>query len=207
MDSPNAELFEQALHFLRNFEPQVAGTENDRLESAEQLAKYALAFLNELGRYLKGQNWSDESISDLKGETLLRLIKYPPEIPGGNPTLFRGWLRATLLSRVAERLGQVVRRRNSLGREMSLEANNDGSSGYAAFVPAVFDDQTFLWNLDLELALLELAPRDRRIYELRFRESKEPDEIADLVGVNVSTIRRRIKAIDKRLRQSLGQDS
>ena len=58
-------------------------------------------------------------------------------------------------------------------------------------------------DMDLQHALDSLQPKDKAVVELRFYEDKKLDEIAQILGENVSTIKSRLYRSMKKLKMQL----
>lgn len=61
-------------------------------------------------------------------------------------------------------------------------------------------------NVDLQHALESLPPKDKAVVELRFYEDRKLEEIAEIIGENVNTVKSRLYRSMKKLRLQLEEE-
>lgn len=78
--------------------------------------------------------------------------------------------------------------------------------GNSAGMPSELSYEDSYEDFDLQKALNSLSPEDKLIVELRFFEDRKIDEIAEILGENVSTIKSRLYRSLKKLRVKLNEN-
>jgi RNA polymerase sigma-70 factor (ECF subfamily) len=116
---------------------------------------------------------------------------------------------STWLTRIAINTCLDLLRKNSRRGEVADEPDDDGGPSMLELVP---DDQVGPETRTMQrqaLGLLaghelELPPRQREIFRLRFYAEMELEEIAEALGVHVGTVKTQLHRAVHRLREKLG---
>jgi RNA polymerase sigma-70 factor (ECF subfamily) len=108
---------------------------------------------------------------------------------------FEPWLFRILLNQ-CRTLGAKRRRRDQTFVPYGVESG-------AAPAPSGTELQ---WQVDVQGALMRLAPEAREALLLKFVEDKSYEDMADLTGVGVSALKMRVKRAREQLRAYLRED-
>lgn len=141
---------------------------------------------------------NEEDARDLVQETFLRAIRALDRFDLSRP--FRNWI-----FRIAQNLAIDHLRRNRI-RTVSLDADEDDPNGLRPPVladegPGPEEDHEQVW-LQGRLAELvaSLPPEYRTVVHLRHREQLAYEEIAEVLGVPLGTVKARLHRAHRRLR-------
>ncbi len=148
--------------------------------------------------------WGKETAEDLCQETFMRAFRGLPAFQGGSK--FKTWL-----FRIATHVGITeIRKRRALkraGRTWSIHGDED--RGLPAFDPvSSTQEPSEALSKTEELAQLRLAidsipPLWRTVLVLRDQEGRSYEEISEILGVPVGTVRSRLHRARSRVREAL----
>jgi RNA polymerase sigma-70 factor (ECF subfamily) len=133
--------------------------------------------------------------SDVVQETLLKVHEAFPQFRGTSEQEWMTWLRTILVRNIADLERKVLRRRQAVGRERSLEATMDRSSAMLRnLVPAQGptpsqEAQRRELGALVADALAELEPEDREVVILRNLHELEWGEIGERTGRSADAAR------------------
>jgi RNA polymerase sigma-70 factor (ECF subfamily) len=147
-----------------------------------------------LGRML-GHRARAETVEDLAQETFLRVFRELRRFePGGSARL------STWILTIATRLAiDELRRRSRAPEVVEL---SDAVAAPAAKVEATAEER--LLGLAVARAAEALAPEHRAVFVLRAYHDLDYDEIAEVTGCEVGTVKSRLARARERLREALG---
>jgi len=161
--------------------------EHDSSATAELFDRFAPAIRRTLARFIGSDN--PES-SDLLHDTFLRVVQRLHQLR--NPAALDGWLRSVAAFRAREWLR--ARKRMELPKLPAATTDQ----------PAVSASPEARQAVRALYRLLDRFPEDERvIFLLRFVEERKLTEIAGTCRASVSTIKRRIKRVERRFRNAL----
>jgi RNA polymerase sigma-70 factor (ECF subfamily) len=133
----------------------------------------------------------DSDVDDLVQDTFIEALGHLDRLR--EPQAFAGWVRSILIHRA----GKLIRRRRLLDR-LGLRRgalNVDLDSLIAKSAPA-----DVVSELRAVYALIQRMPAELRIaLVLRKVEGHSLEEIAELTGVSLATVKRRVSAAEKQL--------
>jgi RNA polymerase sigma-70 factor, ECF subfamily len=160
---------------------------NDAGAAAELFDRFAPAIRRTLARIIGSDN--SES-SDLLHDTFLRAVQRLHQLR--NPAALAGWLQSVAAFRAREWLR--ARKRMELA---SLPAATTDA-------PAVLAPPEARQAVGALYQLVDRLPeKERVIFQLRFVEQRKLAEIAGTCRASVSTIKRRIQRVERRVRKAL----
>ena len=132
----------------------------------------------------------DPESSDLLHDTFLRAVEHVRRLQ--NPLALKGWLFGIAVFTAKEWL----RTRKRMGYPQPPAAESDRAAVSAS--PEAREAVRALYQA------LDTFPEDERVvFVLRFVEKMEHAELADTLGISISTVRRRIKRAERRFRSAL----
>ena len=145
-----------------------------------------------LGYYLRRLTGSDAAADDVQQEVWLTVIRNLPRLK--SPEAFTVWLWRIARSKAMNRLAGEH-------RHVPLEDQ-------AADLPEAHEDEPFSPQdaARVHAGIAKLSPEHRDVLLLRFMEELSYEEIADVVGCSVGTVRSRIHYAKCALRQQLEND-
>jgi RNA polymerase sigma factor (sigma-70 family) len=160
----------------------------------DQLVKRATA-------HLQGERWLSETVSDLRQETLTRLIQALPQFRGETPEEFAAWVRAAVHSAKLDlaRLEHTAKRGGGCAALSLDEVASDDSQSRARPLEPSDKSGSVSVHVGILQALAALTKEDRALLALRYDEGLTNQEIAARLACNEATIRRRLRRIHQTL--------
>jgi RNA polymerase sigma-70 factor (ECF subfamily) len=171
--------------------PLASGGSRERL--AELYAEYAHFVAWFASRLLTRQDEVDDMVQEvfLIAATNLDGLSDPPKI--------RGWLKTVTLRRA----GRLLRWKRVRAR-FGIAAGMAGSEAWIASPDASPEDRAALREV---LSVLDKLAVDLRIaWSLRHLHKESLEDIAELVGCSLATVKRRIAAAEARIHEELADD-
>ena len=144
--------------------------------------------------------------SDLVQQTFLEAQKDLPRFRGSTPEALRAWMRRLLLNNLANFRRDLQRARRRVSREVTIDPGDSSTVG--AGPPAGTSSPSAALKRDEQTLALERAveslPEDyRRVIELRYRQERSFEDIADLMQRSPNAVRklwaRAIEALQQEL--------
>ncbi len=125
--------------------------------------------------------WHEEDARDIVQESFLKIFRELDKLQSA--AKFEGWAKRIVVNTAVTHLRQQKRMPTfALEREDLLTENNTAPSHSSD------DDDTTAWTVGLvKKALQELAPGYRTVISLYLLEGYDHQEIADILGISVST--------------------
>ena len=150
--------------------------------------------------------WGKETAEDLCQETFMRAFRGLPAFQGG--AKFKTWL-----FRIATHVGITeIRKRRALkrsGRTWSIHGDEDRGLPSIEPVSSTEDPSEALSKAEelvqLRMAIDSIPPLWRSVLVLRDQEGRSYEEISEILGVPVGTVRSRLHRARSRVREALGQ--
>lgn len=179
----------------------------DRKAFEEFYYLYAQGFGRFLMKMLKQRDWVDEAVNDVMLTVWQLAERYDPE---------RGRL-STWLFGVAHNKGLKILERARRQQEDSLEEypgeidseEEDASDAYDCAAPSASGPERVVmgWELAdaMSWAFLKLSANHRSVIELCFTEDRSYQEIADIMGCPINTVKTRVFHARKRLAELLAR--
>ncbi len=148
--------------------------------------------------------WGNETAEDLCQETFMRAFHGLPAFQGGSK--FKTWL-----FRIATHVGITeIRKRKALkrsGRTWSIHGDEDKGISSIDPVSSAQDPSDALLKEEalncLRLAIDSIPPLWRSVLVLRDQEGKSYEEISEILGLPVGTVRSRLHRARSRVREAL----
>lgn len=140
-------------------------------------------------RMLGSRADAEEAVQDTFVRAHRSLARYEEQ------SRFGPWLFRILINQVRT-LGAKRRRRERTFVPFSVEAGA---------TPAA-DTAELQWQVDVQGALMRLAPDAREALLLKFVEDRSYEDMADITGVGVSALKMRVKRAREQLRAFLRED-
>lgn len=143
---------------------------------------------------------SAEDAEEIAQETFAKAFRHLGQVWGRDPDSLGPWLRRICINNSISHLRSAKRR----GRGLLVPLDDilhEPPSREASPEDRLYIAQAWA---RLDLAVAKLSPRQRMIFDLRFRQHKDLKEIAELVGCTEGNIKTHSMRILAKLRRRLG---
>lgn len=137
----------------------------------------------------------DAEVEDIVQEVFLNVFERLDQLD--DPDSFGGWLKTTTI-RLAWQIGRKRKRRARLGLVTSAAVDPD------RIISSEASPETKVALRKALLQLRKLSPDLRIIWSLRKIEEYQLDEIAEVMNISRSTVKRRLAAAERRLKEGAG---
>jgi RNA polymerase sigma-70 factor (ECF subfamily) len=153
-----------------------------KLDARETIAAFILANRDSLYRLAYSYVGNKEDAMDILGDTICKALSSARSLK--NPAVVKAWIFRIAVNSALD----FLRKRR---RDLYLESD------------AVASESDMYQDIDLQTALARLSTRNRTIIALRFYEDMKIEEIAEVLGENINTIKTALYSSLRRLRVEL----
>ena len=138
--------------------------------------KYYYTVLNVCKKYIRNLHEAE----DLTQDILLKLMNKVDTFKGKSPAQFSSWVKMVSKNSVID---SIRKRRDTT--DISEDKLNNLNSYFIN--TDVIDNFSEVMSNDINLAISNLSPKYKKVFQLYYIENYSHNEIADELGINVST--------------------
>lgn len=138
--------------------------------------KYYYTVLNVCKKYIRNLHEAE----DLTQDILLKLMNKVDTFKGKSPAQFSSWVKMVSKNSVID---SIRKRRDTT--DISEDKLNNLNSYFIN--TDVIDNFSEVMSNDINLAISNLSPKQKKVFQLYYIENYSHNEIADELGINVST--------------------
>ena len=149
---------------------------NDKLYQSTLYIKYYYTVLNVCKKYISNLHEAE----DLTQDIFLKLMNKLDTFKGKSPAQFSAWVKMVSKNSVID---SIRKRRDTT--DISEDKLNNLNSYFIN--TDVIDNFEEIMSNDINVAISNLSPKQKKVFQLYYIENYSHNEIADKLGINVST--------------------
>jgi RNA polymerase sigma-70 factor, ECF subfamily len=165
-------------------------------------------YVRQIYRFFQRKGFSPTDCHDLTQETFFSVYKGLNELR--QPELFENWLFRVAMNVFRTRLEQAQAQKRQ-STVVSLDDEPDADQGFSSLAARIPDRRPTPLQASLEQeklsrlreAMNELPEQMRRCAQLRFAHELSYQEIANVLGISIGTVKAHLNQARQRLRQQL----
>jgi RNA polymerase sigma-70 factor (ECF subfamily) len=149
---------------------------NDKSYQSALYIKYYYTVLNVCKKYISNLHEAE----DLTQDIFLKLMNKLDTFKGKSPAQFSAWVKMVSKNSVID---SIRKRRDTT--DISEDKLNNLNSYFIN--TDVIDNFEEIMSNDINVAISNLSPKQKKVFQLYYIENYSHNEIADKLGINVST--------------------